>query len=365
MPEDVIEAPNTTEQKKPLSLLASEHFGGEFHGEIEKLEEVIQADLEEADEEPVKADDEAVKADEEADEDSGSGEDQGEQDSEDDEEVPISSLDELIAANEWDPEWVQSLGVAIKVDGSGENVKLSDLVKGYQMNRAADKRLEDAKARSTKVNEELGQKQQQIEAQFSAVGEILNRALQSLDHEFKEVNWKELKADDPGKYAALRADFSERRSEIDGLVRESVQKYQNSVLERQEELREKQKAFLQEQQNLLLNKLPDWRDPEKAKAGRTQLVGYLETEGFSQDEIMSLSDHRALILARKAMLYDQGKAKSDVAKKKITKVPKILKPGTTKPASQINKEKVAQHRRKLRQTGSIEDAMALLRAGRG
>src|SRR5690606_8155953 len=123
----------------PLSLLASEMFGSDFHGEVSKGEA----------EKPAPAEEEAPEAEtEEAA--AGEGETGKEQEKPEGETEAItsSSLQELIEANEWDPEWVNALKVSVKVDGKPGEATVKDLVDSYQMRQAAEHRLEEAKAKA-------------------------------------------------------------------------------------------------------------------------------------------------------------------------------------------------------------------------
>ena len=91
----------------------------------------------------------------------------------------------------------------------------------------------------------------------------------------------------------------------------------------------------------------------------------MKSQGFSEQDALGLIDHRAILIARKAMLYDESQVKTKAMKKKLVKVPKILKSGTTKSQDQVDQEKLAQVKKRLRETGSIDDAFKVLQARRG
>ena len=89
---------------------------------------------------------------------------------------------------------------------------------------------------------------------------------------------------------------------------------------------------------------------------------------LSPEEVARASDHRLVIMARKAMLFDRQKSKAEPAKKKLLTVPKTLKPGVSKPVD-INQAKVAEAKATIAKnpnSRTAEDAaVALLKLRRG
>jgi hypothetical protein len=121
----------------------------------------------------------------------------------------------------------------------------------------------------------------------------------------------------------------------------------------------------QEQNEILLQKLPEWREPARAETEKVQIADYLIRQGFNQADLSNLIDHRQMLMARKAMLYDQSRGQVDAAKKRVAKVPRIMKPGAPKPTEQLASEKLQKLRSRLENSGSIDDAVAYRLAKRG
>lgn len=351
-----------------LSLLAKDYFGENFTGEVKPPKPDKTKDDDAADDTNGQRDDADTDDGSDAD---GAG-DAGNQDADDtpaegddgDGEA-ISTVEELIAHQEWDPEWFNSLEVPVKVDGKPAAASMRDLVASYQMNAAADKRLEDAKAKATAQTKELAEKSEQIDQQIVAAAKLMETAEKLLDADESAVDWTALRTEDPAEYSAKKAEFADRRKAIDEAKRETVNAYQSVTDERKAEQTEAMKKRLEKEHELLLEKLPEWRDQPTAKAERTKLSDYLMNQGFTKEDVMGASDHRLILLARKAMLYDDGKSKVAAAKKKVAKVPKVMRPGTPKPQEQAKREKVDKAKSRLQQSGSIDDAMAFLKAKRG
>jgi hypothetical protein len=281
------------------------------------------------------------------------------------EEAPISSVTELLAHYELDPEWFESLKVPGKVDGKPVEYTLKDLRDKAQMFQAAEHRLEEAKTKAKAIVQEATAKNEATQAQFATAAKLIESAESMLDQDTKAVDWQKLREEDPAEYSARKAEVAERRERIEQMKHEASSAYQEAVKQNLAEFEKNRLQHLQEQHTLLLDKLPEWQDADKAKAGKAKLADYLMKQGFSDQDVAGASDHRLILMARKAMLYDELQANTDAAKKKVAKVPKVLKPGALKPKDQISRERVVQARSRLRQTGKLDDAYALLKARRG
>lgn len=371
MPEKVAAEAQTTELKKrDLSLLAREQFGHDYHGEVfEPTPDGEQPDGDrggegegegESGEQPL---DQGAAGDQEGEVEGDTAGDQGGEGEVEGEDT-ISSFSELIEHFELDPDWAQGLKVAIKVDGNQTETTLKDLVDNYQMGVAADKRLEDAKAKAKSLTTEVEQTRQAAQEQFAAAVKLIEHAEQLVQKDSDRIDWDALRKDDPAEYSAKKAELQERRSQIEQMKQTARDEW-NQWIANQQPSREKLSEILNKERSALLEKLPEWKDQKVAEQEKGKLVKYLKDLGYSEHDIMAASDHRLIVVARKAMLFDEGKGKVQAAKKRVRKVPKVVKPGTSKPESQVNQKRVNDARARLRESGSLEDAFGVLRAQRG
>lgn len=342
----------TQEPPKNWSLLAAQAFGDQFKGEVREPEAQQEAPAEESQEaEQGEIEGQEIEAQEQPHE-----HEQG---------SPISSIDELVSHYQFDPEWVDSLEIPVKINGTEGKAKLADLKKNYQITEAAEARLREAKEKARAEMQAVAEKRESLNSQFAVVASLIDKTEKTLTKDESAINWDELRRQDPAEWTAKRAEFAQRREEIQRLKSEAVGSYQSSIAKTQQEAQEQQRQYLQEQAQLLVERLPEWKNPETAKAEKTAVAEYLLNQGFAKEDVEAASDHRMIILARKAMLYDKGQNKAEVTKLKVNKIPKVLKPGAPKSNEQIASEKANQARSRLKQTGSIEDALAALRSKRG
>lgn len=260
--------------------------------------------------------------------DAGKPEDGAEPTKSDDEEgTTISSVQELIDSQEWDQEWFESLKLPVKVNGKPAEATIGELVASFQMTEAADQRLEEAKAKAKAQSEAMAQRTTDLQGQFAVAAKLVEHAEALLDTETAGINWDALREDDKGAYAAKKADIAERREAIEKVKTETVDAYVKAEKQRHQQLVEDFTKRRDEESQLLLNALPTWQDDKVRETEQAQLRTYLLRQGFSEQDVLGASDHRLILLAHKARLYDDGQKKVETAKKKVRKKPKVLKPG--------------------------------------
>ena len=367
----------TGEERTPieptgLSLLASDVFGQDFKGEVRTQDADVSGDedtnvatMPEGEEAEGTGDAEPDSEAEETGEEEvpGEGEEQGTEEGEDEGE-PITSLEQLAEQNQWDREWLDGLEVPVKIDGKTANVTLKQLVTNHQIGEAAEKRLSTAKERVQSLYQGIEQREGQLQTQLAVAAEMIQKAEDLIDSDAESINWPELRESDPAEYAAKKAEIEERRKSFGQFKIDAAAKYQEAVRQEQESVAGKRLQFLQSENEALLKALPEWKTEETALAEKTRLSEYLLDQGFSQNDVANAADHRLIVVARKAMLWDEMKAKEPAAKKKVTRVPVVMKPGTLKSGENISREKVAQARARAQKSGTVDDAFALLKVRR-
>jgi len=242
--------------------------------------------------------------------------------------------------------------VTVKIDGKDVEVKLSELKNGYQ--RQADytrkttevaEQRRAAEAESSKAREERNAYQgklQNMQVQLEA-------ALQQQ----QQTDWTALLESDPVEYLKQQHLSQQRQATLSQVYAEQ-QKVAGQVQAEQAQARQ---TYLAQQQDELLAKLPDWKDAAKAKAEKTALRDYLLDSGYDSKTVESITDAKAVVLARKAMLYDQLVSKANAAAKKVSTLPtRVERPGVGENPGLDRRSSAFQ---KLSKTGRVEDATSL------
>lgn len=122
--------------------------------------------------------------------------------------------------------------------------------------------------------------------------------------------------------------------------------------QQQEERAAAETAYYADQQAKLLAKVPEWKDPKKQEADVAAMKEYLGTQEFTPEE-QRFPDHRLVILARKAMQFDQLMERAKGAVKKVAALPvKVERAG----APDTGNSKKVEAFKRLSKTGSVDDA---------
>ena len=190
---------------------------------------------------------------------------------------------------------------------------------------------EDRKAVATELENLSGERQRYAD-QLAMLDGMLSQRERTQEY------WDKLKASNPAQYAQeLEAD-RQRETALNN-VRAEQQRVQQ---ERLAELQSKAQQRFEQEQAKLPELIPEWSDPQVAQKEKTALVTYLQTFGYTPEELANASDSRAIALSRKAYLYDQLMEKKPATQKRTAKAPKMTKSGqptSKKQASRSRRQK--------------------------
>ncbi|MEN9885684.1 MAG: hypothetical protein RL758_262 [Pseudomonadota bacterium] len=177
--------------------------------------------------------------------------------------------------------------------------------------------------------------------------------LEALTQIQSQSDWQSLLDSDPVEYLRQQHLFQQRQAAL------AQQRQHMTALQAQHaaQQQEQRARFVESQREEMLAKIPAWKDAAKAKAEMTQLAEYLKTEGYDERALEDITDHRPVVMARKAMLYDQIMNKAQAATKRVQTLPtKVERPGVGE-STQLDKRSSAYQR--LSKSGRVEDAAAL------
>jgi len=255
--------------------------------------------------------------------------------------------------------------VKVKVDGKEAEVKLPDLIAGYQTNKY---NTQKAQAIAEEAKQFVALKDQVVQAYTSkldSVNKLTAYLEQSFLREFQDVNWDALRVQNPGEYAAAVQDYGIRQSEIqkikDAVEQEKTFEVQSMTQAQQQQIQKR----TEEEIASALEKNPTWRDPAVLKKDVEELKDFVgEAYGFTPEEFETIQDHRLLELVKDAMRY---KKNTQIATLKLQKpVPKFQSPQTrkAKPVSKLERlTKQAKAANGYRKTELQTDAIAELLNG--
>lgn len=237
-----------------------------------------------------------------------------------------------------------------ELDGKAVKLKKSQLPEVYR-NQMLDA---DYRRKTAEVAEAKRAAQEQAEQIRQERAQYANQLDVSLHLMHKQLigdqeALAELARTDPAEWVARNAEFQQRINVYQAAVqqREHLTKAQQADEERgHQEWREAERKLLQE-------KLPEWKDQAKAAAEQKLIAESLMGIGYSAQELSELFDHRALLIARKAALYDQLQAAK--AKQAKPEPRKALTPGAPKPSTDTQRSAYQEALAKAKRSGKPDD----------
>jgi hypothetical protein len=239
----------------------------------------------------------------------------------------------------------------VKVDGQEVSVTLDELQKGYSRTQDYTRKTQQI----AEVRKQVEQEAEAIRAERSQYAQLLG-ALQVQVQQAAEpqIDWDRLYQEDPIEWVRQKEVMRENQEKARAI--QSEQQRLNQIS--QQEQAQTMHQFLAHEQEQLLKALPQWSDPEKAKAEKSMLIAFGQKAGFAPDELKNIFDHRVVSVLRKAALYEQMMSKRGNIKPVVNNGPRPAKPGAAGRVSQSTGSTLAQKR--LAKTGRVQDAASAI-----
>jgi len=239
----------------------------------------------------------------------------------------------------------------VKVDGKNVEVTLEELQKGYSREADYTRKTQQVseERRAFQAEAELVRTERQ---QYSQLLGSLQAQLQQ--NAAPQVDMDRLYSEDPIEWVRQKELARDAEKVHAAIVSE---KQRLSHIQAQEQYQSMQ-AHLAEQQDAMLKAIPEWANPDKAKAEKTLLIEWGQKLGFSSDELKNIFDHRAVVALRKAALYDQMMTKRGNIRPAVNNGPKPAKPGAAGRMDNTTDSRRSQQR--LAKTGRVNDAASAI-----
>ena len=239
----------------------------------------------------------------------------------------------------------------VKLDGKEVSVTLDELQKGYSRTQDYTRKTQQI----AEVRKQVEQESQAIRAERAQYAQLLGALEQQVQQAAApQIDWDRLYQEDPIEWV--------RQKE---LVRENQTKYAAIQSEQQRlaeisnyEQAQSMQAFLAQEQDKLMEVLPEWKDPAKAKAEKALLIEFGQKAGFQADELKNIFDHRVVNVLRKAALYEQMMSKRGNIKPVTNNGPRPAKPGAAGRVSTTSESVRAKQR--LAKSGRVQDAASAI-----
>jgi len=252
---------------------------------------------------------------------------------------------------------------SVQVDTPQGDTKQSNILKVQQGDREVELQIltEDVDAESLRLGYladsdyrqktmDLAEKRKGYHANADELEKVLTdaRAMFEVDATALESD-TELRDNDPEEYLRRLEDLKSRSGKIKAYS----------------EAKEKAKADqaqgrTEAELELLSAALPSWLD-ESHRTKDIQMIGsQLSTMGYSQAEIGDMTDHRFMLMARKAALFDEIQ-NQDLSGKRDKTPAKSLTPGTKRTTEDQISDAERTLRDNLKASGKMKDAAGLFK----
>jgi hypothetical protein len=237
-----------------------------------------------------------------------------------------------------------------KVKASGEEVEveLDELIKGYQQGTDYTKKSQ-ALAEQRKAIEAERSHLEYVKQERQAYAQKLQALDSFLTQQNRGVDLEVLKDTDPIGYAVAVAEQSQREKQLAVVRNEQQRIAQQQQAEQQSQLQ----AHLRTESEKLVTLIPELATPQ-GDAVRKQIRDYAKSVGWTDQELSSVYDSRAVQTLYKAMKYEQLQKSKPELTKKLQSAPKMMRSGTSVPQARSSQDKQVMQR--LRETGKVADA---------
>lgn len=239
-----------------------------------------------------------------------------------------------------------------KVKASGEEIEvtLDDLIKGYQREADYTKKTQTLAEQRKQVESER-QVIEQAKTQRDQYQERLAMIESALRTYAPQENLEALKETDPIGYAVKVAEQTQREKQLQAVQMERARIAQQQQAEQSQNLN----SHLAVEAQKLAEAIPEYADEQKSVQVKKDIRDYAKKIGWSDEELASVYDSRAVLTLYRAMQYEKLMGNKAGVTKKVNEAPKMLKPGVSR-QTDANAEQTKKAMNQLKRTGNVRDA---------
>lgn len=282
--------------------------------------------------------------------------DEEDHDEEEGEEGDDTDTDEPEAAKDDDDSW-KTRKVKVKIQGEEHEITLGEATQGYMRQQDYTRKTAEAAEQLRAVHAERQQVNSELAQRVNAMDVLASALYRELVGD--QTQLAGLIESDPQEYLRRQAQMQQKVQLLNQAQAQNAA-YQQHLTNEQAKARTES---LQAGNQRLVELIPEWSDTAKRTAESRDIAETLRKTGYSDQELAELTDPRAVVIARKAALYDRMQS---VKEKKAPAAPatphKPVKPGTTGKPNNAAAAKAAD--RYARHPDSL-DALAGLAMERG
>lgn len=240
----------------------------------------------------------------------------------------------------------------VKIDGEDKELTIKEL-----------KALAQQGGDYTKKTQQVAEQRKAVQAEQQAIEgakymrDAYAERLQAMEQLFNAQTPVEdmdyLKENDPIGYAVKVAEMSQNKDKLQAI---QAERYRIAEMQQAEQMQILQRT-LSDQAARLAEVLPEYSDPVKGEALRSDLRKFAKNLGFSDEELSSVRDSRHVMALYKAMQYDKLQQSKPQVNKRVSDVPETMKSGNSNTA--VNADQSKRNMAQLKQSGRVRDAASV------
>ena len=240
----------------------------------------------------------------------------------------------------------------------------SEILRIEQTREREFRKQQTEAAEHTKAVQAARQQAEQVKGQYEqAIPQLYQAMYAKMAGDFADIRTPEdvtaLATNDPHRYLQ----FDARQKEL-AAVQQQVQAQQ---YQQNQQRQQWWQNYVKEQDTRFIESAPEFKDAAKAPKIQSQVRSYLKEQGLSEQEVKALWDGNPLFRDARTqkIIYDAARyraAQDAVAKAVPKNLPPVQRPGTAQTKSERAQADTQALRQRLKQTGSVKDAGALIAA---
>jgi len=239
----------------------------------------------------------------------------------------------------------------VKVDGEDKQVTLEELKRGYSGQQYVQKGMQQAA---------------EVKKEAENVYYALMQERQNLANLVQQVqsgqNLIPPTEPDSGMFDADPIGYMEAKIQYDNQMKQYQQSIGQvqAVMQQQSEAEQVARAeYAKQEAQRLVQVIPELADAGKAGKFKENLVRTAtDVYGYTPEEIAGISSHRDFLVLRDAMKYREMMSGKKDVQSKVQKAKPAMKPGVKRVSTKT--DAVRKQKERLKKSGSIEDALALI-----
>jgi hypothetical protein len=230
------------------------------------------------------------------------------------------------------------------VEIDGEQLTLEEVKLGYLRQSDYTRKTQAVAEQRKVVEDERQYYASTLNSLLTTVGADVQR--------FENVDWERAAVENPDQYRQAKQAYEQSLQTFNG-IRGQVEDFVKRTKEAQEAAL---KAQAKESVAVLKANIPGWNNELYSQIGE-----YAQKElGFKPEEFNNIADARAIQSIWKAMQYDRGRKVATEKKVKVAPSKTLSDKSTSEAKIVHNRKQMQKQHTQLRNTGKIDDAVALL-----